>query len=194
MSLFRAASLVQILSCVIVSINVTAPSVHAEGRLKDCPHRGAVIRPLNSSLTTTLHDSYNASATVRAIVDELDRSDLIVHVVAMGPANRDYLAGAMQFIVNSGGRRFLRIAINGRLSRENRAAILGHELQHALEVSRAAAVIDAATFAEFYRRIGQEAVGSPNVECYDTMEARRVGEQVLADVRDSAARRQRSSR
>lgn len=185
MSLFRAVSLT--LSCVIVSIGVTASPVHAEDR-------DPAIRPLNSVLAATLRDSYDASATVRAIVDELDRSDLIVHVVAMGPENHRYLAGTMQFIVKSGDRRLLRITINHWLPPESRAAILGHELQHALEVSRAAAVIDKATFAEFYRRIGREAVGNPNVECYETEGARRVGEQVLAEVRDAAAHRLRTSR
>lgn len=185
MSLFSAAWFA--LSLAIVSIGMTASPALAQDP-------DPVIRPLNSVLAATLHDSYDASATVRAIVDELDRSDLIVHVVAMGLDNRRYFAGSMQFIVKSGDRRLLRIAINPWLPPESRAAILGHELQHALEVSRVATVIDKATFAEFYRRVGREAVGNPNVECYETDDARRVGEQVLADVRDSAAHRLRTSR
>jgi hypothetical protein len=184
---FHAASLIHVLACAIVSICLTASPAHAEDP-------DSVIRPLNSVLASTLRTSYDASATVRAIVDELERSDLLVHVIAMAPERRRYFAGAMQFVVKSGDRRILRITIDQWLSPENRAAILGHELQHALEVSRAAAVIDAATFAEFYRRIGREAVGGPNVECFETEEARHVGEQVLADVRASAADRLRTSR
>lgn len=127
------------------------------------------------------------SLKLRAIVDELERSNLIIHVEPMGIDSSRQFSGTMRFVDAAGGRRFLRITIDERLSADQRAAALGHELQHALEVARSGSVVDQASFADLYRRIGNESGPYCDAVCYETDDAQRVGAIVLADVRTAAS-------
>ena len=100
----------------------------------------------------------------------------------------------MRFVHASGGRRFLRITINQRLADDQRAAALAHELQHALEVARAESVIDKASFADLYKRIGIESGADHHAPCYETDNAKLVGAIVLGEVRTAAAVARRAIR
>lgn len=166
-----------LLTRLLASFLLTVSGAHA-------PESGNV-RVLDAALAQSLHDSYFVSPTVRSLVDELDRSDLIVHVIPMRSDDRARFVGTLHFVVTAGHRRYLRITIEERLSPDRRAAIIGHELQHAVEVSRAASVVDVKSFDAFYRRIGDESARHANVECYETEGARRAGERVLSELRDA---------
>ena len=61
--------------------------------------------------------------------------------------------------------------------------MLGHELQHAVEIAEAVDVIDAASMATLYRRIGEPTRSVVAAQCYDTAAARDVGTVVLTELR-----------
>jgi len=94
------------------------------------------------------------SATLRALFAELDRARVIVYT----SISRDLGAGVggrVRFIgVGGDGWRFLRLEVDDRRTRVELLAILGHELQHASEIARATEVVDEASMAAFYDRIG----------------------------------------
>ena len=68
-------------------------------------------------------------------VDELDASDVIVHVVA-SPALPTGMIGTMRFVAQLGGARYVRIDLASLAAPDVRVATLAHELQHACEVAR----------------------------------------------------------
>ena len=157
---------------------------------------GDVVRVLHPALTRTFDDVYAASPSARKLIDRLERSDLLIHVVGMGMDmdRRRTFTGTMQFVVRAGGRRLLRIAIDERLAADRRAAALAHELQHAAEIADAAFVVDHASFAALYRDIGHESGGDPQANCFETLAAIRVGARVLEEFRAASGPARREGR
>ena len=178
---FDARSFITILARTSVCFFLTATPAPGQGLLH-------AVRVVDATLASTLREVYRTSPTLRALVDELEQSDVIVHVVGMAP-HVSQLDGRLAFVHTGGGRRLLRIAVNPRLPQHQRAAVLGHELQHAVEVARAASVIDEASFRALYERIGYRVSSGSTPICYETDEARDAAEGVLQDVRRSAATR-----
>jgi hypothetical protein len=79
--------------------------------------------------------------------------------------------GSLRFLARSATDRFLRICLNRVFHSKTLVALLGHELQHAVEVADADGIDSVADFRELYRRLG-ETTGSDQ---FDTLAARQVG-------------------
>jgi hypothetical protein len=91
-------------------------------------------RPLDALAAETFELARAQSAVVRSLVATLESSNVIVHIVS----SRDLPAGVggiTQFVTSRAGYRYVRITIAATLTKSGRAAILGHELQHACEVA-----------------------------------------------------------
>ncbi len=116
------------------------------------------------------------SASFRRIVDALQQTDVVVYVQ---PAEQ--LPGGTEavteLIATTGPARYLRVWIGLRAVRKRLIALLGHELQHALEIGRAPEVVDSATLEAFYRKAGERSVGG-----YETQAAREVGDTVYDEL------------
>ena len=81
-----------------------------------------------------IEDLLERSATARALADELESTDLIVYVelTAAEPAGR----AATRFVVATERYRFLRVVLSAMTHPRDRAPLLAHELQHAVEIGR----------------------------------------------------------
>lgn len=145
--------------------------------------RSPAIRVLDPGLARALHHALATSTTLQGIVDEIERSDLIVHVVGLPPHERRHHVGKTQFVNASGSHRYLRIWVDVQLTADRGAEMLGHELFHALEVARARSVVDRQSFAALYRRIGEGSLLGLALDCFETAEAQRAGRQVQQEVR-----------
>lgn len=91
-------------------------------------------RPVDPIALETLDFALGRSPLVRSLVATLERSNVIVHIQssrALPPG----ISGTTRLVVSRGGYRYLRIAIAADLPKRARAAILAHELQHAVEVA-----------------------------------------------------------
>ena len=78
--------------------------------------------------------SSEKSATFRALLERLGRSDLIVYVdrtITMGERTR----GDTRFVARAGGFRFLRVTLEMHGLTNPVVALIGHELRHAAEVA-----------------------------------------------------------
>ena len=148
-----------------------------------------VIRPLSPALSGTLQNLYATSPTARAIIDALDDSDLLIHIVPLAPGRRHRFTGTTHFVVRAGGRRVMRIAVDEMLPDDRRAAALAHELYHALEVASAGWVVDRPSFAALFRRIGHPSGDDPGSTCYETRAAMHTGRRVFREVRAAHADR-----
>lgn len=138
------------------------------------------IRAIDSDVARLLTFAERASPTFARLVQAVQRSDLIVHIVR-DPAGSRVLAAATRFIAQAGGARYVRITLYGWWRPAVTIALLGHELQHAVEVAQAEWVVDQHTCAELYESIGHHSCGgSPT--CFDTHAAVRAGQRVAAEL------------
>jgi hypothetical protein len=97
-------------------------------------------------------DATRSSPTVGAMIAAIEQTDIIVYVdVQTSPLS---WRGGTQFIGASLSSRFVQVTINLSLPPADRAEVLGHELQHVLEIARAPAVRDAAGMKRLFGNIG----------------------------------------
>jgi hypothetical protein len=146
------------------------------------------LRWADASIDDLFATGVARSSTFRDLVDRVERSDVIVHVEPWPPDVRGRPGGAMWFVGAAGGHRHLRIAVNVTLPYVQAVALLGHELQHALEVAADPSVVSGATFEALYRRIGDRCDASPGSSAYDTRAARDVQHRITGDLRSPALR------
>ena len=132
------------------------------------------VRPLGVVARMLLEDGAARSETVARLIDTIGNSDIIVYV-ATGFLP---VPGRLDFACTKQGVRYLRITVNVPDLEPNLIASFAHELQHAVEVAAAPEVIDAASFARFYREHGQRIFGDE----YCTREAQRVTKSVLCEL------------
>lgn len=144
------------------------------------PAAAARIRPLSVVLERSLLDGYTRSPTMRCLVNAIEDSNVIVHVVS--GMRSDGIAGRLIFVTSAGGQRFLRVVIDPAMPPLARTATLGHELQHAREVASAPWVIDQASFKALFHDIGYPAAGVVGAVRFETDAARQIGRRVLADL------------
>ena len=145
------------------------------------------IRTDDRRLQRLLDDGTMRSATLRALVERIAQSDLVVYVVCDGDARRG-IAGRLTFLSAAGGVRYLVVRLAPLPSRAQQIAILAHELQHAVEVADAPAIVDSASLAREYLRIGRVTRHSPaGGIAFDTQAAIDIGQRVLVELETPTA-------
>ena len=117
------------------------------------------------------------STTFRGLVDRLEHSDVIVYVDVQSDMPQS-LGGSLQFLARSATDRFVRIRINRNSSHLWQTALLGHELQHAVEVANSPDVESTSGLRALYRRIGVRT----GVDAFDSMAAQQAGYAVRAEL------------
>jgi hypothetical protein len=117
--------------------------------------RAASIRPLTREATLLIDEGVRRSPFMASLVARLDASDLVVFINEVFDSGPGEPKGALQFVSSAAGRRYVLVRLSRwKLSWSDRLVLLGHELQHAVEVAGAADVVDLASFSAFYLRIG----------------------------------------
>ena len=115
---------------------------------------GPRLRATDARAAAALRNGLDRSPTLRALVERIDKSDVVVYL-AMRPDMAPDQAGGLTLIGNAGGFRYMRVSLNAVLGSDLLIATLGHELQHVVEVIEHPEVIDEASMVALYRRIGQ---------------------------------------
>ena len=148
------------------------------------------IRSNQAELLEAVDQASRVSATFHQLAQRLSASDVIVYLhyrIATEPG----LAGATSFMTAAGGVRYLRVSIDPRLSWCQRFALLGHELQHAVEIAAAPSVVDQPSLEALYRRVGFRSPAAC-ARCFESAGAiaagQRVQREVLTRRRDAAIR------
>jgi hypothetical protein len=134
------------------------------------------LRPTQTAGERVLADGMARSATFRRLVSRLERSDVIVYITVRVDM-RPNLGGSLRIMGRSATDRFLHISLNGQHSRHILVALLGHELQHAVEVADAPEVASDESLTGLYRRIGVHVSG----DSWDSRAAREAGQTVRAE-------------
>lgn len=136
-------------------------------------------RPLDPLAAETFEQAMVGSPLVRELVRQLEASNLIVHIESSRSLPSG-VSGTMRFVTSRGGYRYVRIAVGIDLRLEARAAILGHELQHACEVA-ASNAHDIDTVRRLYQASGHHPSHAEDV--FETRAALLVERQVKAELR-----------
>ncbi len=146
-----------------------------ETSVLDAPTRH--IRAMQGSTRTLLRRGYRESPSFAALVKRLQRSDVYVYVEQV-----DRLPGALEgrlmMLPRAHEHRYVRIQLAMHGAPEDCIAVLGHELQHAVEVAEAEDVFDEAGMNRLYQRIGIR--GGEHL--YDTAAAQQMGRTVRREL------------
>jgi len=138
-------------------------------------------RPLGDMATAVFARAVAESPTVRHLVQSIERSNVIVHIVSSRELGSQ-LGGTTRFVASRGGYRYVRITLNAQLPRNMRTAILAHELQHAREIAASNA-----EDTDSVRRLFEKE-GSRDGDLFETRAAQFIEKVVAIEVRAAAGR------
>lgn len=139
-----------------------------ESAALDSPYRH--VRTQDRLVRHLLKRGFRYSPTFAALMARLEHSDVLVYIEEV-PRLPGALEGRMMMLPTAHGQRYVRIQTTLRGAPDEAVALLGHELQHAIEVAQDEAVDDETKLIALYRRIGQR--GGPHV--FDTLAAQEIG-------------------
>ncbi len=115
------------------------------------------MRPLSPAARELLVEAKVRSPIVESLVSRIEESDVIVFLALRYARYQTEPRGQLRFMTAAGGYRMLFVDVEVWYSdRLEQIAMLGHELQHAVEVVSAPSVADQAGFLALYRHIGRE--------------------------------------
>jgi hypothetical protein len=164
--------LVALLSVIVVRDCQSQP---ASGSVTDPASR---LRPASTFVAGVIEEGVCRSATLRSMVATLQATDLIVYVT-MVPLSDRRMAAGLQYLGATATHRVLRVVLRFPLDRIARMAMLGHELQHAIEVASAPEVRSQKAMEDYYRAHG---VPGATESTYETDAAHRTEFRVREEV------------
>jgi hypothetical protein len=147
------------------------------------------VRAASPSLRGLIDDGLARSGTLRALVDRLGASDVVVYIScgAIGSDTALGFGGQLQFVSYAGGVRYAQAQLNCGLLRDRQIALLGHELRHAVEIAETPEIVDVASFGRYFASHGFEVSEDTRHRTYETDAAQLTQRFVRRDLLDSAA-------
>ena len=112
------------------------------------------VRPTDPGARSLVEEGTRRSYTIAKLIDTIERGDVVVYVHVTSPP--DGLPTSQTRLLGSGanGRRYASALIDHRLHPMRRLEMLGHELQHVVEIGEARNVTDAEGLRDLYEQIG----------------------------------------
>ena len=164
----------------LLAITLTPARVCAQAPV---PH----LRPESPGLRDLTARAAERSPIVRALIDRLDQSSVIVYVRhrVFGPVSVD---GRIGLLSVSGTHRFLVIELACDRGEVTQMATLGHELHHALEIASEPSVVDTPTLVRFYSRVGSALQPMGVIMTFETQAAADTGARVRHELLTSPTR------
>ncbi len=119
------------IALVIVPLATTSPRAATERPTLRWTH----TRPLSAVARHVVAEGAAASPSLRALLDELEGTNVVVYVsTPMSGFNEDF-HGALTFVTSVAGTRYLHASVDLWTTPDDRIVLLGHELRHAIEVA-----------------------------------------------------------
>jgi hypothetical protein len=143
------------------------------------------VRILDCPLAAAVAAATGRSATLRDLLDRIQRSDGLVFITqspAIGAA-RNLLGGLSYDITRAGSYRMLRIFVSAKVD-DMAMAIVGHELRHALEVLELSDACSEADVDALFDRLGWHM----GVRTVETQAARDAGDTIGRELRAAKKR------
>lgn len=137
----------------------------------------ARVRAMQPRVEKLIAIGMERSPSFRRLVHRLELSDVIAYVDARYDL-RVGVGASMRFLALSATDRFVRIQLDARHNNHVLVALLGHELQHAVEVAENRAIRSADDLRDFYRETGLRT----GPDSFDSDAARETGYLVRAEL------------
>ena len=166
-----------LIAALVVAATLAGSTSAAADSATDVAHH---VRTTDRRLARLLQQGRRESATFRTLVARLVRSDVIVYLQCQGYGND---GGRLTFVGSGGGFRYVLVRLGRVLNRAQQIALLGHELQHAVEIADAPEIVDTVSLAQQYRRFGHVSQVTVFSTDFDTKAAVETGYQVLQELR-----------
>ncbi len=142
-------------------------------------------RPLSENAAGLLAEAKERSSIIGSLLDELEQTDVIVYLADLAPPAINAPLSHMVYLTNDPSSRYVLVRIDHwRVSPAERIALLGHELQHVLEVAAAPEVRDGLGLKKLYKRIGWES----QKDRFESEAAKAVGNRVRSELNHSGKR------
>jgi len=136
------------------------------------------VRSTERPMIELLQAGAARSPTFRRLVETLEQSDVIVYV----ERSRKVDGGYLRFATVAGHSRWVQVLVNPDRPINQILAMIGHELQHAVEISEASSVVDETTMAGLYLQIGVKSCRRDARACYETRDAQAAGGDVFREL------------
>jgi hypothetical protein len=142
------------------------------------------VRSTATWILDLLQQGESTSTTFRQLLNALDETDVIVYIEPGVCAFGHFHACLPAVVSTAGALRYLRVLIDrGRTPRPALIALIGHELQHTLEVAEAPTVKTGDDVRGLFRRIGRPGECPKGVpDCFETSAGRRAGQLILEEL------------
>jgi hypothetical protein len=147
---------------------------------QDVASPAAHIRPDTKDGRAFVAEAMDRSPAVRELIDRLNESDVTVHL-RFRAFSEIRLDGRVRFLASTASQRYLLIELACVRPRVTQMATFGHELFHALEIAAAPSIVDAATLATHYERIGMRVGESSDARVYETRAARDMATRIVRE-------------
>jgi hypothetical protein len=122
------------------------------------------------------------SPSFRALVERLERSDVVVYVRDERGLTPKF-AARLTFVAAAGGTRYVMVGLSRRLTPSQQVATLGHELQHAVEIAERPSIVDTPSLAGEYASL---AIAKPQADAaikfFETARALAAAQQILGEM------------
>jgi hypothetical protein len=109
------------------------------------------VRPMSQTAREIVADAARRSPTITRLLEIIERSDTIVYIDLDFNLRSE---GATTLIASNTLCRFVRVVVGQMLTPHRRIEMLGHELQHAVEIIQAPQVRDASGVRQLFSKIG----------------------------------------
>jgi hypothetical protein len=139
------------IECLVVVLVCVACAPSGASPAESPPHR-SMLRPMDAQMRGLVQAGRAQSPSFSALVDRLAAADVVVYVKCAWLRSR--IDGELTFLSAAGGLRYVMVRVAPHLTTQRKIAILGHELQHALEIAERPAIVDSATLARAYEQFG----------------------------------------
>jgi hypothetical protein len=149
------------------------------------PRDGSHVRTLDKRLRSVIDEGLARSASFRGLIARLDGSDVIVYVEPECPMS-SRLFGRLTLLGAGGDRRYVKVRISCMLTLPQQIAAVGHELRHAVEIADAPSVVDDASLAAEYRRVGFASRVMRSGDGYESRGAIDAARQIWAELAHTA--------
>jgi hypothetical protein len=135
------------------------------------------VRSYSSVLMKAISEGRERSETFRRLVETIDMTDGLVYLDE-GSCPFGSRACLVLSLTIAGPNRLLRVRVNTRWVRDcELVALIGHELQHAVEVLENPKIRSSGELYQFFDRIGRT-----GLEAFETHRATRAGDDVRHEV------------
>jgi len=143
------------------------------------------VRSSHAEIGRVLAEASDRSRTFRRLVEAINASDGTVYVEE-GKCGYG-VRGCLAMVTMAGAHRYLWVKVDTRMTDWDLMALIGHELQHALEVLSDRTVTSGFAMHRFYFRQGSRTNGLAAFETHAAIEA---GDAVRTEVRKYRPRTQ----